>query len=125
MDSTDAADREFFRLPTSIPVQGVGARSDDWEELVFDGRLLNISGSGVLLLTGLGLTSGDSRLPALRSRERAPSPFLSKCSRQRDHPRGGLFHVGAKFIDRSRHEQDRLVRAIDAEQVSLLERGML
>ena len=124
MGGRDAPDHQFFRLPTSIPVRGVEVRSDDWEELVFDGRLLDISGSGVLLRTDLELMSGDRACLRFNLGTESFSLVVEVQSvlRQRE---GGAFHLGSKFIDLSRHEQDRLVRAINAEQVSLLERGLL
>ncbi len=124
MGGTDAPDRKFFRLPTSIPVQGVEVRSDDYEELGFDGRLLDISGSGVLLLTDFGLTSGDRACLrfSLGNESFAVVVEVQSVLRQRE---GGAFHLGSKLIELSRREQDRLVRAINAEQVKLLERGVL
>ncbi len=124
MERTDAVDREFFRLPASIPVQGIEVRNDDYEELVFDGRLLNISGSGVMLLTDLGLTSADRACLRFRLGNESFAVLVEVQSVTRPRE-GGLFHLGAKFIDLSRREQDRLVRAINSEQVSLLERGLL
>jgi len=124
MGGADRADRGFFRLRTSIPVQGIEVRSDDYEELPFDGRLLDVSGSGVLVVTDLELTSGDrARLRfSVGSESFTALVEVQSATSTRE---GGAFQLGSKFIDLSRDEQDRLVRAINAEQVSLLDRGVL